>query len=188
MKKKKKKKLIQNQRGLNNSKNYIGELIFSVQFPEGKRLKISNGKIIDKEDDSFLYNLRTDKGSSGSPILLIDNAELIGLNQSKYKTKKNINFGIPFNLIINSISYIKPIYYIPIFGSSQKGQSTILNGLMSAKILNSINSNSNFICLFKNSKNIKFYHVNLKKEEIIIFEKDGEEITGEENIIKKLKK
>ena len=104
-----------------NSKNYKDELIFSVQFPGGKRIHISNGKILDKEDDSFLYNLGTESGSSGSPILLIDNAKLIGMHQGKHKTKRDINLGIPFNLIINAISYVKPIYYISILDLDKKG-------------------------------------------------------------------
>ena len=88
-----------------NSKNYKDEHVLSLQFPGGKKLKISPGKILAKKKNKFLYTLGTDKGSSGSPIILVDNSKVIGLHKAGYgKNKKNkINVGIPMNLIINTI-------------------------------------------------------------------------------------
>jgi len=40
-----------------NSKDYKDEHIFSVQFPGGKNIKISPGKIICKKEPFFLYTL-----------------------------------------------------------------------------------------------------------------------------------
>ena len=89
-----------------NSKDYKDEHIFAVQFPGGKNLKISPGKIICKKNNYFLYTLGTDRGSSGSPIILIDNSKIIGLHKAGYTKDKNnkINVGIPLNLIINKIN------------------------------------------------------------------------------------
>ena len=140
-----------------------------------------------KQNEFFLYSLGTRGGSSGSPIILLHNFKVIGLHKGGVNSNENkINIGIPFNLIINKINYFNPIYYIPIFGKYSDRHSKILNVLISKELLFSINSQQNFICFFKYSKNIKFYQVNTKKEEILIFEKDGEEINGEENIIKKI--
>ena len=88
-----------------NSKDYKDEHVFSVQFPLTENLKISPGKIINKKDQFFLYTLGTDKGSSGSPIILINNSKVIGLHKAKYnKDKKRIiNLGIPMKLIIKKI-------------------------------------------------------------------------------------
>ena len=87
-----------------NSKDYKDEHIFSVQFPGGKNIKISPGKIICKKEPFFLYTLGTEGGSSGSPIILIENSKIIALHKAGYiKNKKKKNIGIPMNLIINKI-------------------------------------------------------------------------------------
>ena len=87
-----------------NSRDYKDEHVFSVQFPLSQNLKISPGKIIDKKDQFFLYTLGTNKGSSGSPIILINNSKVIGLHKAGHnKDKIKINLGIPMKLIIKKI-------------------------------------------------------------------------------------
>ena len=92
-----------------NSEEYKENQIFSIQYPRGEKLKYSHGKIINKKDIYFQYSLGTDNGSSGSPIILIDNLKLIGFHKGKYETQKKdkIGKGIPMNLIINKINFIK---------------------------------------------------------------------------------
>ena len=96
-----------------NTKDYKNEQIFSIQFP-GESLQYSHGKNYGKNKNFFLYSIGTLDGSSGSPILLIKNRKLIGLHKGNYNVTKNkkINMGIPINLIIDKIDYIKCIYNI----------------------------------------------------------------------------
>ena len=97
-----------------NSFEYEEEQIFSIQYQKGEELKYSHGKVIEKLDIYFQYSLGTDKGSSGSPIILLNNLKLIGLHKGKYKKgeKEIFPIGIPMNIIINKMNYIKCIYNI----------------------------------------------------------------------------
>jgi len=96
-----------------NSFEYEEDQIFTIQYPGGKELKYSHGKIIKKLDKFFEYGLGTDHGSSGSPIILLNNLKLIGLHKGKYKEEKETrSVGIQMNIIINKIDYIKCIYNI----------------------------------------------------------------------------
>ena len=95
------------------SKDYIEEKIVVIQYPLSQNLKISSGKIIGKQDNCLLYDVGTDGGSSGSPLILLDKLKIIGLHKVGYysgdkKEKKyKINIGVPLNLIINKINYTK---------------------------------------------------------------------------------
>ena len=91
-----------------NSKDYKDEGIFSIQYPRELKIQFSAGKIMDKKDNLFSYSIEMDSDSSGSPILLMANSKVIGLHTDRAKTN-NIkeNIGIPLNLIINNINYIK---------------------------------------------------------------------------------
>ena len=98
-----------------NTEEYKDEQIFSFQYPSGENLQYSNGKILKKKDKYFLYSLDTKKGSSGSPLILINNLKLIGLHKGIYKDEKivvkneeiEIDIGIQINLVINKINFIK---------------------------------------------------------------------------------
>ena len=61
----------------------------------------------------FFYSLGTNRGSSGAPIILLENLKLIGLHKGEYKLEKNneiVKLGIPINLIINKINKNLKIY------------------------------------------------------------------------------
>ena len=105
-----------------HSKNYINQQIFSFQFPLGKQLKYSHGKIITKKGNYYVYSAGTLRGSSGSPILLYNNLKLIGLHKGGINKKEQINVGIPINLIINKIDCIKCVYNINIDALGQEVQ------------------------------------------------------------------
>ena len=94
-------------------KNYKDEQIFSIQFPKNN-LQYSHGKILGKNNNFLLYSIGALEGSSGSPLLLIENRKLIGLHKGAYSINKNnrVSLGIPINLLINKIDYIKCIYNI----------------------------------------------------------------------------
>ena len=54
-----------------NYEDYKGEKIYSLQYPLGKDLNYSEGKIKFDEGKKFIvHNMGTKKGSSGSPIML----------------------------------------------------------------------------------------------------------------------
>ena len=79
---------------------------------------------------------------------------------------------------------------IPIIGIISSGKSTFLQALIKSDILETgSTTTTKFLCLLKNKKSgsMRFYHVKLclNKEERFI--KDGEIISGEENIKKKIK-
>ena len=74
----------------NSNKEYIDETIYIIQYPEGK-LSVSYG-ILDNiyEDKKYNFNHKcsTEGGSSGSPILNINN-KLIGIHKEGNNNKNN---------------------------------------------------------------------------------------------------
>ena len=98
---------------LNYDKNYEdGYLIykdadvFTIEHPLGKNASCSSGKIIDINEYEFDHNISTEPGSSGCPILLLnDNINLIkviGIHKNGDK-KNKINGGTFIGEIINEI-------------------------------------------------------------------------------------
>ena len=84
---------------LNNNKidDYIGHSMYILHYPsyqENQQLSVSYGiiknRFIDKEYN-FKHYCSTEKGSSGSPILNINNNKVIGIHK---QTDKNKNYNI----------------------------------------------------------------------------------------------
>ena len=90
------------KRGYNQYKDTI---IIIIQDPLGKKAFSSSGRIVDVYDNEFDHNIRTEKGSSGCPIILYTENEnliqVIGIH-------KEANLGKGLNSFINSISDINP--------------------------------------------------------------------------------
>ena len=84
------------------SNGLIGKNIYITQFPKGKSLSYSNGKITKIEDYELTHNAGTDKGSSGSPIFLENNMEVIGIHKQGNLVKPE-NYGNFLYPIIESI-------------------------------------------------------------------------------------
>ena len=101
---------------INNNKYNINDQIFSIQYPKGEELNYAHGKIIGKQDNYLIYDVGARGGSSGSPIILMNNSKIIGLHKGYLKDIPiKINIGIPIEFIINkinNISYIKCTYEI----------------------------------------------------------------------------
>jgi len=56
-------------------------------------------------------------------------------------------------------------YFIPIIGTISAGKSQFLQGLLGTNVLQSgSTTTTKFVCLIKNSLQLKFYHVIAKKE------------------------
>ena len=70
--------------------------VFSIQHPLGKEAAIASGTIVKVDNYEFDHNISTDSGSSGSPILLLnDNIKLIkviGIHKNADR-EANINGG-----------------------------------------------------------------------------------------------
>ena len=87
----------------NKNKNYIDEVIYTIQYPKGK-LSVSYGileKINENKKHEFTHKCSTEDGSSGSPILNVNN-KLIGIHTKGYS---NYNKGTFLNYAIKD--YIK---------------------------------------------------------------------------------
>ena len=64
-----------------NNINYANKNIYIPQFPQGKNLSYSEGKITNVNDSMLTYDASTNKGSSGSPIFLKETTEVIGIHR-----------------------------------------------------------------------------------------------------------
>ena len=75
-------------------KAYLSKDIYILHHPKGGEGKCSLGKITNIDDYTFLHNAYTNEGSSGSPIVLADSFNLIGIHCGKNKKINNINIGV----------------------------------------------------------------------------------------------
>ena len=95
---------------LNGYEQFEENEIFIVQFPRGKALSSSKGKI-KKITHPFLYEFShsssTDRGSSGSPIILKGSNLVLGIHKQGRKNKTE-NYGHFIGPILTSLKYDFP--------------------------------------------------------------------------------
>ena len=104
---------IQNFLKINNEPYKIKEEIYSYQYAGGVELGFSFGKLLDKKENELNYDVGTKEGSSGSPVLLMKNSKVIGLHcKGLIGPYEKINSGIPIEIIINKISFMKCTYEV----------------------------------------------------------------------------
>ena len=84
---------------INNNINYINKDIYIPQYPEGKNLSYSEGKIININKYELIYNASTTSGSSGSPILLKNTTTVIGIHKQG-NIRKPENYGTLIQYIL----------------------------------------------------------------------------------------
>ena len=81
--------------------------VFSVGHPYGNDASCSSGKIININDYEFEHNISTDIGSSGCPIILLNNninfIQVIGIHKEGNYFKK-VNGGTFIGEILNEVS------------------------------------------------------------------------------------
>ena len=66
-----------------NKNNYNGDEIAVIQYPEGGPMKIYGGHLYEINNDTIIHSAKTNKGSSGSPIiLLLRDFKIIGIHHS----------------------------------------------------------------------------------------------------------
>ena len=94
----------------NNPSIFEEQDIFILQFPEGKDLSFSSGKILKVKDSKMLHNCSTRVGSSGSPIISRNSDfSIIGLHYGSFEKKKDggkLNSKNCFNLCTTIVSII----------------------------------------------------------------------------------
>ena len=91
---------------MNSEENLKEKDIIIPQFPGGNELSIAFGTIIKIEGNIINYNVSTEYGSSGSPILTSDNMKIIGIH-NKRELDLNENKGIFMKSILNYIRTYK---------------------------------------------------------------------------------
>ena len=91
---------------INKNKIYINETIYIIQYPENK-LSVSYGildNIYEDKKYNFKHKCNTKGGSSGSPILNINN-KIIGIHKEGYNNKYNkgtfLNYPIKEFILLN---------------------------------------------------------------------------------------
>ena len=98
---------------MDNYDELINRKIYILQYPHGKYLSISYGKIKNINQYEFSHIADTKGGSSGSPVFLENTNHIIGLHKAGNK-EENENYGDFIFPIINSIKmngqYNKKIY------------------------------------------------------------------------------
>ena len=80
---------------VNLKEEYRGKSVYLLHFPNGGEAEKSEGKIksISEDNYNFEHLCETDYGSSGSPILNLNNNKLIGIHKGAAKNGKNWNLG-----------------------------------------------------------------------------------------------
>ena len=93
---------------LNGYTYYKNIDVFTVQHPLGKDASCASGVIIDTNDYEFTHNIPTEEGSSGCPIILLNNninlIQVIGIHKYGCLEEK-VNGGTFIGEIINNIRY-----------------------------------------------------------------------------------
>ena len=125
-----------------------------------KERHISSGEIKDIFDFEFSHSLDARNGSSGSPICLFSNTQVIGIHKQGDK-KKPLNYGTFIGIIIDELEQ-----------KYQKINNNINNNINNININNDINNNSFFILLtdFCNEENLEYqkeliYYINHQSED-----------------------
>ena len=79
--------------------------------------------------------------------------------------------------------------FIPIIGTISSGKSTFLDSFLGIELLQTgILTTTKFVCIIKYSTKTSFYHVIPKRENYIVFSKQGKEISDENEIKMKIEK
>ena len=99
---------------LNNIKEYNNKyhnkLVYIIQYPYRSKCETSFGKlkVMSRKNEFYIWhNCSTDEGSSGSPIILLENLKVIGIHLKRHKTSEKINEG---NFLFDITSFIKTNY------------------------------------------------------------------------------
>ena len=90
----------------NKNLNNIFKSIYIIHFPFGNQSSLSIGIIEKIEDDIIKHKCATEKGSSGSPIINLNNFKIIGIHQGTDDVL-SLNEGMFLTNAINDFNKIK---------------------------------------------------------------------------------
>ena len=79
-------------------KIYLYENVFTFGYPLGNDIECAPGKIVSISDKEFLHNCDTERGFSGSPIILASISKVIGVHKEGIIDKK-LNAGTLLGII-----------------------------------------------------------------------------------------
>ena len=136
---------------------YIKKTIYLLQYPDGEKCKNSFGVIknITLNNYDLTYNCQTADGSSGGPIILLDNNKIIGIHKGALEQEEN-NVG---TFIIKPIEgFIQKYNKNKINMNMNKNINDNMNKNINNKIANSdikinIKNNSEFVTIKEDIKN-----------------------------------
>jgi hypothetical protein len=173
--------------------NYLKELYstkrnkkIDLYFCDNFNIKINN--------HTFIYEVNNNKNLTLTPNF--ENAQKMGLLK---KYKENIFSGYfsdklvvlcSLGLVVFSKSNINvPKLIIPIIGTISSGKSTFLDSFLGIELLQTgFLTTTKFVCIIKYCTKTSFYHVIPNRENYIVFNKQGEEISDKNEIKMKIEK
>ena len=74
------------------------ESLYILNYPKGNEIVNSQGLLVGIKGFEIMYNCKTEKGSSGSPILLLETCKVIGIH---FQGGNNGNFEVNKGILIN---------------------------------------------------------------------------------------
>ena len=81
---------------LKGYEEYKDSIVFIIEHPNGDSAEYACGQIVNVNGNEFDHDISTEKGASGSPIILytknINRIQVIGIHKEAYKTE-NLNIG-----------------------------------------------------------------------------------------------
>ena len=81
---------------LKGYEEYKDSIVFIIEHPNGDSAEYACGQIVNVNGNEFDHDISTEKGASGSPIILytknINRIQVIGIHKEAYETK-NLNIG-----------------------------------------------------------------------------------------------
>ena len=87
------------------NKNLLSEneSLYILHYPKGIEIVCSQASIVKIDNNKIKYKCKTDKGSSGSPILSLDTCKVIGIHAQGCKNENNNRKGILINYPIEEL-------------------------------------------------------------------------------------
>ena len=98
--------IIKNDKNILESK-YRKKSIYIIHYPKGKNIKVSYGLINKVLDNNITHYCITDNGSSGSPVLSLDNFKIIGIHYGTSIFKRFNNSSFMKSVLIAFNQFIK---------------------------------------------------------------------------------
>ena len=170
-------KLLENAQNFKGFYNdiYSKKSIYILNYPEGNNIVVSYGLLKDIQNETYISHYTcTKEGSSGSPILSLNNFRVIGIHcgsSEKYNYNKGIFIKYPIDVF-----YKETLKFFLNRKNENKNKSHEDNMINDESKINDIKNNDNKISEFENNKNddscneiIIFYYINQKDEKIKIF-------------------